>query len=442
MNNSTKYVVASQLISNGFNSDNLDVHRKLVVKVDEHPPGNIFSQEPWRYLNQDFNYQGDVIIPLDNIRVTGDEKVSGKSGGNVIYQKARSGGNPSHKEISDSIADTGYDLKAIPIAVNICKDDDGVYYELLDGRTRFQILKKMGVLNAIVDVFDIEADDQALLFGSQANNAELKSGRATREDIINIIKNLILMKSNLVPLPFPINAIGKVKDKAKMRARQQTVQRILEESINELGMGNIKSADVKWITHKVIDSDSTNPLVVSFPDGKGINEYLKGNFNIDVNNDPYVSHLVTGTGAEGKTGYIIQAVVAKLNAEPDKPVDITLYHGNPGHKDSEGEWLKATQKYIGDIKQYFEDVSNLLFDGQKIDNSKVRILGAVPQIRSLSDEFPMDKLVTISDFNNSSYKIKETNAEREHREREDSVMLEEFKRIRQTVRNTYTEAAG
>ena len=226
-----------------------------------------------------------------------------------------------------------------------------------------------------------------------------------------------------------------------MRARQKTVQRILEESINELGMGSIKSADVKWIIAKVIDSDSTNPLVVSFPDGKGINEYIKGHFNIDVNNDPYVSHLVTGTGAEGKTGYIIQAVVAKLNAEPDKPVDITLYHGNPGHKDSEGEWLKATQKYIGDIKQYFEDVSSLLFDGQKIDNSKVRILGAVPQIRSLSDEFPMDKLVTISDFNNSSYKIKETNAERAHREREDSVMLEEFNRLRQTVRNTYTEAA-
>ena len=84
----------------------------------------------------------------------------------------------------------------------------------------------------------------------------------------------------------------------------------------------------------------------------------------------------------------------------------------------------------------------MMFDGQKIDNSKVRILGAVPQIRSLSDEFPMDKLVTITDFNNSSYKIKETNAERAHREREDSVMLEEFNRLRQTVRNTYTEAAG
>ena len=57
MNNATKYVLASQLLSSGFNSDNLDVHRKLVVKVDDYPPGNKFSQEPWRYLNQDFNYQ-------------------------------------------------------------------------------------------------------------------------------------------------------------------------------------------------------------------------------------------------------------------------------------------------------------------------------------------------------------------------------------------------
>jgi len=191
MKNAVKYVPHSQLISTGFNQDHLEVHRKLITKVDMHPPGNKFSQEPWRYLNDEFNYLGDDIVPLDNVRVADADKSSGKSAGVVIYQKPRSGGNPQHPAISESITNDGYDLKSIPIAVNKRQDDDGVYYELLDGRTRWQILSKMKVTNVLVDIFDVAEPDQQLLFGSQANNAELKSGVATKEDIVNVIQNLI-----------------------------------------------------------------------------------------------------------------------------------------------------------------------------------------------------------------------------------------------------------
>ena len=445
----SKYVLASQLVTTGFSPNDLAVHRKLVVKVDNHPPGQQFSQEPWRYLNEDFNWiglrpdeDGDAIISLDDIRVTGDEKVSDKSGGNIIYQTARSGGNPSHKEISDSIKSAGYDLKSIPIALNVCKDKDGTYYELLDGRTRFQILKKMGVQNCIADLFEIKPNDQALLFGSQANNAELASGQATKEDIVNIVKNLIHMKSALVPLPFPINSIGKVKDTAKMVARQQAVDRILSASIDNLGMGNIKPADVKWIINKIIDSNSNDPLVVSFPAKKGIDLYLKSKFKIDINNDPYFNYLVTSQGSQDKIGYVVQAAVRMLVEDPSKPVGIILYHTNPGHKDSEGEWLKSTQKTVGYINQLFEDTGKVLFGGQKFDKSKVQVVGAVPQIRSLSEEFPMDKLITVGDFNKSSYRIEETKDEKEHREREEAVMVAEIRRIRESVSDTYEEAAG
>lgn len=437
-----KYVPASQLVTTGFSPNDLEVHRKLVVKVDNHPPGHQFSQEPWRYLNVDFNYQTDDIISIDDIRVTGGEQVSDKSGGNLIYQKARSGGNPSHKQINDSIKDgLGYDLKSIPIALNVCKDKDGIYYELLDGRTRWQILKNMGVTNVIADIFQIEPKDQALLFGSQANNAELASGQATKEDIVNIVKNLIHMKSDLVPLPFPINSIGKVKDKAKMVARQQIVERILSDSIDKLGMGNITPANAKWVINKLIDSNTSDPLVVSFPAKSGIGLYLKSKFNIDINNDPYFNYLVTSQGSQDKIGYVVQSAVKKLKEDPSRPVGIILYHPNPGHKNSEVEWLKATQKTIGDIKQLFEDTGKLLFGGQKLDFSKVQIIGAVPQIRSLSEEFPMDKLVLVDAFNKSSYPIEETTDEKNKREREEQEMLKAMREYRDEARAIAKAAA-
>ena len=441
MKNAVKYVPHSQLISTGFNQDHLEVHRRLITKVDIHPPGNKFSQEPWRYLNDEFNYLGDAIVPIDSIRVADADKSSGKSAGVVIYQKPRSGGNPQHPAISESITNDGYDLKSIPIAVNKRHDDDGVYYELLDGRTRWQILSKMKVTNVLVDIFDIAEPDQQLLFGSQANNAELKSGPATKEDIVNVVRNLILLESSLVRLPFPIKSIIK-KGFKQIGPRRKKIAIILEDAINNVTLGSINESDVRWIVNKIIESGQADPLVMTFPQSKGISEHVKDNFNINLDDDPHNTYLLTATGAEGKTGYPLQAAIAKLNEEPDKTVNIILFDGNPGHNDPEGKWLRATQIFIGEINQYFEDIGNIMFGGQKIDMSRIKILGAVPQIRSLANEFPMDKLVTPSDFNKSNYPIKDTKAVALRKEQEEEILLEELKKIKEKFRAQYLEAAG
>ena len=444
MNNAVKYVPHSQLISTGFSQADLEVHQKLITKVDVHPPGtsNKFSQEPWRYLNDKFHYLDDALVSIESIRVASTDKSSGKSSGVLIYQKPRSGGNPQHSAISDSIIHDGYDLKSIPIAVNKCEDDDGVYYELLDGRTRWQILSKIGVPNVLVDIFDITESDQQLLFGSQANNAELKSGPATKEDIVNVIQNLILLKSNLVKLPFPINSIVKKGYETQMINRHKKVAMILEDAINNVSLGSINEADIRWVINKVIESDQADPFVVTFPNTKGINDYLKSKFNLNLNDDPYNNYLVTSTGSKLATGQVLQFAIARLNEDSDKTVSIVLYDGNPGHDDPEGKWLKATQIFIGEINQYLEDIGNIMFSGQKIDMSRIKILGAVPQIRSLANEFPMDKLVTPTDFNKSNYPIKDTKAVAFRKEQEEKVLVEELKDLREKFRQSYTEAAG
>jgi len=444
MRNETKYVPASQFVSTGFNQDHLDVHRKLITKIGEHPPGNQFSQEPWRYLNDEFKFLGlcqdvkfgDAIIPLDSIRIANTDKSSGK--GVVIYQKPRSGGNPQHTAISDSITNDGYDLASIPIAVNKCKDDDGVYYELLDGRTRWQILSKLGVPNVIVDIFSIEAPDQQLLFGSQANNAELKSGVATKEDIVNVIQNLINLKSNLVMLPFPIKSIRKMGDN-HIASRHKKIAAILAETVNNVSLGGVNKPDTTWIVHKVIEADQSDPLVLTFPSGKGIDGYLKDKFNIDTKNDPHNS-WITIAGAAG-VGYVLQSIIVEINKHPDKIANVILYDGNPGHNDPEGKWLKATQGFMGEINQFFEDIGEIMMDGEKLDLSRGRILGAVPQVRSLSNEFPMDKLVTLNDFNKSSYPIKDTKIVTLRKEQEDKVIREELESFREKFRDSYKAAS-
>ena len=300
----------------------------------------------------------------------------------------------------------------------------------------------MKVPNALVDIFDIAEPDQQLLFGSQANNAELKSGVATKEDIVNVIQNLILLKSSLVKLPFPIKSIDKKGFENQMIDRHKKIATILVEAVCNVSLGGMKEHDVTWIVNRIIESDQDDPLVITFPQNKGINDYLINNLNINLNNDPYNSYYVTATGTQFQTGRVLQAVIAKLKEEPDKTVNIILYEGNPGHNDPEGKWLKATQVFIGEINQYFEDVGSIMFSGQKIDMSRINILGAVPQIRSLSKDFPMDKLVTPSDFNKSNYPIKDTEAVALRKEKEDRVLKEELKVLRESFRKHYTEAAG
>ena len=75
-----------------------------------------------------------------------------------------------------------------------------------------------------------------------------------------------------------------------------------------------------------------------------------------------------------------------LNKSKHRRVCYILYAGKPNPTDPEGSWRKAT---VDDMKSKWDDAMSYLDFEHK---DRVILLGAIPQIRSLNNEFPMDKL--------------------------------------------------
>lgn len=403
----TKIIKFSDLQQRAFSSEDLDTHRSLITKQSD----DGFSQEPWRYYSEEYKWLGDKIVPLANITLNTNEE---SFGGDTVYQSARSGHNPQQDKIKHSIETVGFDLDTLPISVRHIGVEGGVdKYELLDGRTRATILRNLGISNVIVDVFDIQHKDQMIAFGIQANNAELASGQATKEDMLGVILALIDAKSKLVKLPFSVNNIGLPKyGNDEISQRRFKVANVLNNAIDFLGNNRFDQTQKDWIINKVIETGQREPLVRSFT-MKSAEKYIASKFNIPTKKKSgkdgvYVN--LTTQGGEGKWGYMLQMMLEGLNKDGIHRSEIILVCGSPGHANPEGKWLTATQKAIGDFNQAIEDLNDIVGNGDPANlfkiKSKIAIKGAVPALKSLDEHFPLDRLVTEEDFNaTEKYKI-------------------------------------
>ncbi len=403
----SKIINFSDLQQRGFNSEDLDTHRSLITKQSD----DGFSQEPWRYYSEEYKWMGDRIIPLANITIGGNDE---GIGGDTLYQAARSGHNPQQDNIKHSIETVGFDLDTLPIAVRHTGMESGVdKYELLDGRTRYSILKSLGIANVIVDVFDIQHVDQMIAFGIQANNAELASGQATREDMLGVILALIEAKSKLVKLPFSVNNINLTKfDNKEIAERRVTIANVIDKAIDFLGNNRFDQKKKDWIITKVIETGQKEPLVRSFTE-KSAEQYISNKFGIATkkkSGKDGVHINITTQGGEGKWGYILQQLLAGLRKDGIHRSEIILVCGSPGHANPEGKWLTATQKAIGDFNQAIEDLNDIVGNGDPANlfkiKSKIAIKGALPALKSLEEHFPLNRLATEEDFNaTEKYKI-------------------------------------
>ena len=404
----TKIINFSDLQQRGFSSEDLDTHRSLISKQSD----DGFSQEPWRYYTEEYKWMGDRIIPLANITIGGKDEAIGDE---LLYQSARSGHNSQQDNIKHSIETVGFDLDTLPIAVRpIGSDEKGVNkYELLDGRTRYTILRSLGITNVIVDVFDIKHVDQMIAFGIQANNAELASGQATKEDMLGVILALIDAKSELVKLPFAVNNIGLAKyDNDQIRQRRFKVASVLNNAIDFLGNNRFDQKKKDWIITKVIETGQKEPLVRSFTE-KSAEKYIHSKFGIVTRNKSgkdgvYVG--ITTQGGEGKWGTVLQGLIDKLSEPHIHRSEVILVCGSPGHAQPETKWLRATQRAIGKFNQALEDLNDVIGNGDPANlhriKNKISIRGAVPQLKSLEEHFPLDRLVREEDFNaTEDYKI-------------------------------------
>ena len=55
-------------------------------------------------------------------------------------------------------------------------------------------------------------------------------------------------------------------------------------------------------------------------------------------------------------------------------------------------YMMDIEEKIFGIDGFENKISDIRFNGVRIDDSRIKIYGAIPQVRSLADKYPMDKI--------------------------------------------------
>ena len=361
-------ILLTTLIRRGFIQND-------VVAMDAALPQSNF---PWIFENENIIYQGRKIVNVEDV-VTDSELER------YTAQAPRTGVNPQYSAIRNDIKANGYSLTELPIAVRLIEDVDGTQrYVILDGRTRLEILEHEGVKTIVVDVFDIKKDGDADRTSLIYNRYRKPYGEGSTTDIEQCILRLDALGE--LGLKFKLKTIL-TKDPVKLKARMDEAGATIEKEANALSNNKLKPDQVAQIHANVINSFHSDKtiLIRKFNNGGSLKKFCEGLGHL--NNGRH--KIVTFSGTEQAVGKLGEAVFNQrewLAEDPNREVHIILYCGKPNPTDPEGSWEKAT---VGTFKTRWEEFSE--WCGITM-NTQVKLLGAIPQIRSLDDDYPMDKI--------------------------------------------------
>lgn len=310
-------------------------------------------------------YYGSKTLPevkyLDTIIVNIDDVDDNNA---YFDQPARVSINPEYASIRDDIMINGFSLAELPIMV--MKTPDGKWV-ILEGRTRYHILRSLGVKSIIVDEFRYMSPTAALRFAVSANAQKKPFGAASFEDI----KKAILTFVNYGAIDKTLNT-------------EQFHLAVLDE-INQI-TNKLNPTQVNQIVHYAKSIVDGQQSVRSFPNGAGTKEWLIENGYKDTRE---VMYLAVGTYTEKLHKIMLRN---KAKTADDVEIRIVVHCGVPCSKNPEQDWMKC-KNFAKTFQEYEEAISALRFGGAPIQDSRIKIYGCIPQIKSLEKKYPMNKLV-------------------------------------------------
>lgn len=276
-------------------------------------------------------------------------------------QGARVTANDAIDSIREDIISNGYSLTELPICV--MKLDNR--YIILEGRTRYHILRALGVKNIIADVFEQTTSANALRFAVAQNAQKKPFGKASFHDVNKAILELIKMGEIDVNAPNFTDLVSQEILRITTKLEPQQINRIIHNA------------------NDVIHAERT---VFSFPGGTGAPEWLKDNGYTD---NREIMYWPVST-------YDIKAILsgcrqAMLN--PDvKEIRLVVHGSVLDAKDPAKAWLKGCKEFKSTFNNMLKNISNTYFGGMNIRWDRVRLYGAIPQVKALEDKYPMDEL--------------------------------------------------
>ena len=275
-------------------------------------------------------------------------------------QLARVSINPEFKSISDDIKNNGYSLAELPIAVQ--KQKNGTYV-IVEGRTRYKEMLKMGIKNIIADVFQEMSLANALRFALSYNNNKKPFGKASFRDIKKGVLQLI--------------RLGEIYTKTEIQDEVENLTTKLTPS------------QISEIVFAGLSVTTGEEQVKSFPDGRGAKQWLTDNGYTDNKEIVYVPI----SNYKEKTHSIM--ITNEKNHDNEIEIRYIIHGGSLNHMDYVNDWKNNVKDFKKNFDKYEKDILSLgRFD--KLSKSRHVIHGCIPMVKELEDKYPMDKIVLFS----------------------------------------------
>ena len=343
-----------------FTDANLATYDRLRVK-EAYP--RIFGTQSPSWLE----YIGPELVNVSDIDV--DNK--------LFEQTVRANINPKGPELRDDIRYNGFNLAELGIFLVRLKNGK---YLTMEGRSRGKLLREdFDMTNVIADVFYVEDMADIVRFALFMNSSKKPFGEASYEDIRKVIMWLI-----------ENGAIAKQPDTSA--GRTALVDAITYE-LDFISGGKLKPAQYDLIIHAAIDKALGYKSVISFPKGKGVEDYLDellGQERIAKDLADGIKYVPVAIFDEKMYPRMITETAKAPKSI--KEIRFVMYMGVPSASDPENSWLKDGAGFKKRFDTFEEQIAEIRFNGVRVDTTRIKIWGAIPQVRSLDKKYPMNRV--------------------------------------------------
>lgn len=343
-----------------FTKENLATYDRLRVK-EAHP--RIFGTQAPPYLK----YVGPKLVNVSDIEL--DNK--------AFEQIVRANINPKGPDLRDDIRYNGFNLAELGLFLVRLKNGK---YLIMEGRSRGKLLREdFDMTNVIADVFDVEDIADIVRFAIFMNASKKPFGEASYEDIRNVIMWLI-----------ETGAIAKQPDTVEGRT---ALTDAITYELDFISSGKLKPAQYDLVIHAAVDKALGYKSVISFPSGKGVEDYLDELLGAEriakdlANGIKYVPVAIFDEKMYPRM--ITETAKAPKSI---KEIRFVMYMGVPKASDPEGSWLKDGAGFKKRFDTFEEQIAEIRFNGVRVDTTRIKIYAAIPQVRSLDKKFPMNRV--------------------------------------------------
>jgi|TARA_R110000796_G_scaffold30651_3_gene81723 hypothetical protein len=359
-----------------FSDKHLETHKLLTVP-EAHP---VRYYSPFRSVK----YKGPMLILTKELTSARDGVgINSKHQGD---QFVRVRTNPKAEKIQKRFIKDGVALSERPISIRIISLPNGKSrIEIIDGRTRLDILWRLGFENVIVDVF-VCSDADCVRHARLLNNEALPFGEGSAEDTEKALNYLIeYSKSGTSKDGLSISCGW---DSVNNEDRKQEARILIYEEADKLSNGTLKPQELDRVVGNVMKEHTGSRMCVRFPNGNKVEEYMKQELRIQSNSDIEYKCMV-GLNV----GIILEAMMNWKPQNKKQTLRIILYVGSPNPLKLEESWKKGTFEAKEAFDVFVKNISKHLYNNSETNFSRVSLHGAIAQIDSLAGQYPLSELV-------------------------------------------------